>query len=375
MAGLYVHIPFRPERQAHDEAFYVVTDRSEFSSFATALGRELEYYVHQHTLEEPFTTVYVGGGRPSLLPFETVHRLVRTGAEILDASAIEEATAEIHPTDAQLRDLSRLRRLKFNRLSIEVLSFNDEDLSSVNALHTAEEAKRAIEHARQAGFQAISIDLLFGWPSHSFSQWKRSLQRAVDLEIPHLSLIEAPTEKNSHRLDIEQAKRLEYAMTFLREEGYEQYALTHFALPNHRSLHQENYYTHGNHLGVGPGAQTFWWTHREQNPLARRWSNVNDVQRYIDLLADQYPPVSYRQTLDKMALAQEYVLLRLRTADGLDLDELESTYGYDLRESESSLLTRLSEEGLIYTNDSSHVRLTQDGFLAADAITERLLPE
>ncbi len=375
MAGLYVHIPFRRHRRAHDEAYYVVTDRSKFSSFATALSRELEYYVHQHTLEEPFTTVYVGGGRPSLLPFETVHELTRTGAEILDASAIEEATAEIHPADAQLRDLSRLRRLNFNRLSIEVLSFDDEDLSAVNAQHSSEEAERAIEHGRQAGFQSLSIDLLFGWPSHSFSHWKTTLQRAVDLEIPHLSLIEAPTEESTHRLDVEQAKRLEYAMTFLREEGYDQYAFTHFARPNHRSVHQENYYTHGNHLGVGPGAQTFWWTNRKQNPLARRWSNVNDVQRYIDLLAEQYPPVSYRQTLDQTALAQEYVLLRLRTKEGVDLDVLENTYGYDLRESEASLLARLTEEGLIYANDSAQVRLTSDGFLAADAITERLLPE
>lgn len=375
MAGLYVHIPFRRRHQSHDEAYYVVTDRSDFSSFTSALRRELEYYAHQYSLEESFSSVYVGGGRPSLLPFESVHGLVSTGGEILDPSAIEETTAELHPSDAHPRYLSRLRRLNVNRLSIEVLSFSDEDLSLVNAPHSAKRAEHAIEQAREAGFQELSIDMLFGWPSHSFSNWKTTLQHAVDLEIPHLSLIEASAEESAHRLEVEQAKRLEYAMTFLRNEGYEQYAFTHFALPNHRSVHQENYYTHGNHLGVGPGAQTFWWTDRTQNPLARRWSNVNDVQHYVDLLTDQYPPVSYRETLDQTALAQEYILLRLRTAEGLDLHVLEDTYGYDLRASEASLLDRLSEEGLIHTNDSEHVRLTDDGFLAADAITKRLLPE
>lgn len=375
VAGLYVHFPFRRNRHSYDEAYYVVTDRTHFSDFTAALSRELEYYVHQHTLEEPFTTVYVGGGRPSLLPLDAVHGLVRTGLDILDASAIEEATAEIHPADAHPRYLSGLRRLKFNRLSIEVLSFNDKDLSQVDAPHSAAEAKQGVVHAREAGFQELSVDLLFGWPTQSFSNWKATLQQAVALELPHLSLVEAPTEQNGHRAEVEQAKRLEYAMSFLRSEGYEQYELTHFALPNHRSVHQENYYTHGNHLGIGPGAQTFWWTHRTQNPLARRWSNVSDVQRYVDLLSNQYPPVSYRQTLDQTALAQEYVLLRLRTGEGLDLNVLENTYGYDLRAAEAPLLDRLGEEGLIHTNELEHIRLTQEGLLAADAITERLLPE
>lgn len=375
MAGLYVHVPFRRARRSYDEAYYVVTDESDFSGYARALCQELQYYAREYASEESITTIYAGGGRPSLLPLDTAHTLLTSVLEVFDGSAIEEATAEINPADAELRYLNGLRRVGFDRFSIEVLSFFAEDLAEIDAPHSVSDVEQTLQYARQVGFENLSVDLLFGWPRQSFENWKASLQKAVELEIPHITVLETPTSEDEHRPRVERAKRLEFAMSYLLDEGYEQYELTHFARPGYRSVHQENYYTHGNHLGLGPAAQTFWWTDREDNPLARRWSNVSDIERYVDLLDNRHPPIAYRQTLNQTALAREYVLLRLRTQEGLNLDVLENSYGRDLRTSHEDLLTHLADEGLIHDDNATHVCLTPEGRLVADGITERLLPE
>lgn len=374
MAGLYVHVPFRRARRSYDDAYYCTLDSFDVSRYATALCQELTLYAHQLGTEEPITTFYAGGGRPSLLPLETIHRLLASLLEAFDVSAIQEATAEINPSDAHLHYLRGLQRMGFDRLSIEVLSFLREDLAAIDAPHSDAEAVRTIEYARKAGLQNLSVDLLFGWPGHSLQNWKATLRQAVRLSIPHITLIEAPHDEKDRKAEMKQAKCLEFAMDALKAEGYEQYEITHFAQPKRRSLHQKNYYAHGNHLGLGPSAQTFWWPNRSQNTLARRWSNVSDVERYVELLEQRYPPVAYRQTLDRSVLAREFVLLRLRTKDGLDLKVLEAEYGVDLRSTQRDLLDRLAAEDLIHNDNPDHVRLTDRGRLVADAITERLMP-
>jgi oxygen-independent coproporphyrinogen-3 oxidase len=193
------------------------------------------------------------------------------------------------------------------------------------------------------------------------------------MNIPHITIVEATAEEGPVVSDEALADRLEFAMTFLQSEGYDQYELTHFALPGHRSAHQEHYYAHGNYLGLGPGAESFWWIHREDGFGARRWKNVSDLGQYASLLDDRYPPVAFRRTLNQPELAHEYVLLRLRTSEGLDLDVLNRQYDVDLYSSRITLLDRLQEEGLIRADEHS-LRLTNRGRLVADAITKQLLP-
>jgi oxygen-independent coproporphyrinogen-3 oxidase len=194
----------------------------------------------------------------------------------------------------------------------------------------------------------------------------------VELRVPHLTLLEVPSPSNTEDTQEALADRLEFAMTFLQSEGYEQYELTHFAQPGHRSVHQEHYYAHGNQLGVGPSAESFWWTDRDRSAVGRRWTNVSDVARYADLLRQRYPPVAYRQTLDRRALAREYVLLHLRTDVGLDLAHLQEQYDLDLHAVKRVEIDSLRDHGLL-TVENDTLRLTNRGRLLADGIAERLL--
>jgi oxygen-independent coproporphyrinogen-3 oxidase len=368
VAGLYVHVPFRRTARPTDDGYTVVTDASDFSRFETALCRELRYYARAYAPEERMSTVYAGGGRPSLLPLSSVHAVLTTLVDAFDASAFEEATAEVTPADATRRYLHGLKRMGFDRLSLPILSFFPKTLRDLKAPHSIAEAMRALRVARETGF-AVSVDLLFGGPEQTLDTWEATLRLAVEMDISHVTITEASAGEDEGK----RADMLELAMTFLQSEGYEQYELTHFARPGHRSTHQENYYAHGNYLGIGPSAQSFWWPNRAQAPRARRWTNVRDVERYAQLLRQRYPPVTYRETLNRSTLAEEYVLLRLRTAAGLDLDRLKEHYGVNLRTQKTDVLARLRDEGLIH-DDPDTVRLTLRGRLVTDAITQRLLP-
>jgi len=373
VAGLYIHVPLRRDAHTYDDSFAVAPNSIEESQLVAALRRELQLYGQDYLAREPLRTVYLGGGTPSLLSLRGVHDLLDALRTLVDASALEEITMELTPSTASPDYLRGLRQMGVDRLSIEALSFSTEDLRALDAPHTGEEVTTLLRAARASGFDRLSVDLLFGWPGQSHTDWTAALAQAADRDLPHLTLLEAPAVAGPVATDKALAHRLKHAMTMLRSEGYEQYELTHFARPGARSRHQVNYYAHGNQLGLGPSAESFWWPRRPDRGRARRWSNVSDVDRYVALLRDRFPPIAYRQTLDRRALAQEYLMLRLRTEEGLDLDHLAQQYGVDLRSEQARLLGRLEEEDLIRPVDH-RVRLTVRGRLVTDGITEKLMP-
>jgi len=355
VAGLYVHVPFRRAARSTADSPHIVTDAPDVDRFETALCRELQYYTQDYADDEPIKTIYAGGGRPSLLPLSTVHAVLTTLLDLFDLDPVEEVTVEVNPADATPRYVHGLKRQGVDRLSLPVQSFFPSVLQSIDAPHTADQAARTLELAREAGFETFSIDLLFGVPHQSLDTWETTLHQAVDMNAPHVTITEMP---DSNGDDDARADQLELAMRFLQS--------------GHRSAHQENYYAHGNYLGVGPSAVSFWWPDRTA-PRARRWTNVSDLNRYTELLRGRYPPVSYRQTLDQMALAREYILLRLRSHAGLDLNRLNEQYGMNLWALKKDLLDRLCDENLLQQEENT-VSLTPEGRLLTDTITERLLP-
>ena len=350
MAALYLHVPFREPPSS-----------SEASEFAAAVVQEAEYYARPPYSDASFQTLYVGGGRPSLLPPSTLRPLVETIRKKRGATAIEEATLELHPDDASPTFLTALRTLGITRLSMDARS------------SAAEEVRALISQARDVRFESLSVDLDFGGTGQPLSTWKARLHRAVDLRVPHVTLHEHAPERTQNGED-ERADHFAFAMRFLDAKGYEQYELTHFARPGHRSRYQEHVYAHGNVLGLGPGAESFWWPDRSDPSTARRWSNVSDVATYGEQLRNDASPIAQEENLDRRALAREYILLRLRTSDGLDLDVLDDQYDCSLRDHRAAILNRLAAEGLIH-DDPDRVRLTPRGRLLADAVTQRLIRE
>lgn len=373
MAGLYVHIPFQRAPHTYDDSDAVDPASVDLSTFVSALRRELRSKAHTYTARSPISTLYIGGGCSSLLSLGALHSILQTVRDTFDASDVKEATIEIHPADATPSYLHGLRRMGVDRLSLPVLSFFPSALQAVNASHTADDAIQAVRQARTAGFDTLSIDLLFGWPNHSLSDWQAVLRMVVAMGLPHVTLLEADERLGPVAPDETLADQFECAMRLLQSEGYDQNELTHFAQQGHYSLHQRQYYAHENQLGVGPSAESFWWPRRHRDGTAQRWTNVADLSEYETLISDGASPVSVCETLDRIALAREYVMLRFRTRSGLDLHHLHNRYGVDLQRENEDMLNRLRDEDLLDQHDAT-LRLTNKGVLVAEAIAQRLLP-
>lgn len=373
MAGLYIHVPFRDAPRLFDDSYYVVPSASDVAEYTRALASEIRQSTELAEAAELVTTVYIGGGRPGHLPSDSVRALVESLREDIGCQSIEEATVELAPDDATNNRLHELAETGITRISLETLSFLQEEVDALRAPHSAEQSVRAVRQTEETSFDSYSVTLAFGASGQTLATWKASLHRAVDLGVPHVTIREISPAGNQKEPTVDAAECLAFAMTFLQAKGYRQYELTHFARPEHTSRHQRNFYAHGNQLGLGLGAESFWWPNRSDPTTARRWTNVDDLQEYIECIENEESPLGDQESLSRKTLAHEYVMLRLRTKEGVDLDELESRYDVSLRSDHGQFLDRLTREGLIHTDPGS-IRLTDRGRLLTDAITQRLLP-
>jgi oxygen-independent coproporphyrinogen-3 oxidase len=352
--ALYLHIPSPPWESPHTA-----------EALVTTLAEEAAHYGTSPVAEAAVETLYIGGGRPSALPIPALRRLLGACRASFDTGAVREVTLELHPNDASPTLLDALAPLGITRLSVGAPSPAAADTDALPAW------MRSIRRVRAAG-RRLSVDLALP-PTHpARTAWNARLHRIVDLRVPHVALHERPSAATDERADARAADRLAFAMRFLAAKGYQPYTLTHFARPGHRSYYQTHTYAHGNILGLGPGAESFWWPSRDAPSTARRWSNANAPAAYVSQSQTGFPPVAAHDPLDRRALAREYLLLRLRTAKGLDLDVLAHRYDTALHRRASAALGRLRAEGLIH-DVPDRVRLTPRGRLLTDAITRRLM--
>lgn len=379
MAGLYLHIPFCTQRCLYCD-FYFVTTQRQHTGFVQTLCAEIAHQAATFGTREPVETIYFGGGTPSLLAVEDLATILQTCHQQFDTAALREVTLELNPEDADLDRLRDLRQLGIDRLSIGIQSFYEADLTFMNRSHTAEQAAEIVPMARRAGFENFSVDLIFGLPEQPPEYWMANTQKAADLEVPHLSCYgltveeKTPLAKQIARglitpADEEtMAERFQFTMDYLRQRGYEHYEISSFAKPGKQAQHNQAYWTHANYLGFGPSAHSFWW----QGLPATRWANVRNLKQYEALIRGRHAPVDFREQLDLDSLANEYILLRLRTQEGLDLNRLNTRYGVDLVHEKPDALAWL-EDAKYLTLRNHHVRLTDLGKTVADTVTTELM--
>ncbi len=384
MSGLYLHIPFCAQRCVYCD-FYFVTTQKSHTSFVEALCAEIAHYTEDYG-DEPVETIYFGGGTPSLLHLDDIARILETLHARFDTRAVREVTLEMNPDDADLDYLRGLRTLGVDRLSIGIQSFFAEDLAFMNRSHDVAQAEAVVPLARLAGFENLSVDLIFGLPDQPAEYWAANLEKITALEVPHLSTYGLTIEERTPLYrqvergqvtpadDETTAHRYQFTMDYLRARGYEHYEISSFALPGRRATHNQRYWNHANYLGFGPSAHSFWWKSLP-SPVAVRWANVRNLRRYEALVRQRHAPLESREQLSYDMLADEYILLRLRTADGLDLDVLEARYGADLLFEKVDELASLEAEGYIEPIRNSRIRLTDRGKLLCDAVTSKLLLE
>lgn len=369
--GLYLHVPFRRTDRRHDDAYAIPYDANDVATYVDAVCTEIEMCADR-IQSEAVRTLYVGGGRPSVLVPDAFGAILDTLRRHLSFDACDEATIERHPLDATPPVVDFICNNGLTRASLDLLSWDADVLRTIDAPHTLADAALAVERLQESGLSSFSVDLLFGVPGQSAETWAETLRRTVDRGVPHVTLVEW-TDSDAADAD-RTAAMFRHAHECLREAGYTPYEMTHFARPGHASLHENHLMDSGTLLGLGPSAHSFWWPSPRSETTAQRWHNVSDLHAYADALRRGERPLEGAAIdLPPHALAQEYVDRRLRTAAGLDLGALAHDTGIDLRTTSGDRLSRLVDAGLARMNDDT-VRLTVDGHLQLDAIVPFLCP-
>jgi oxygen-independent coproporphyrinogen-3 oxidase len=372
--GLYVHVPFCSAICPYCDFAVTRGDEEARARFVERLLREIEIPMGPENLEaaEPCDTVYFGGGTPSLLSPNDLARVVE---RLVESGVVEDNAAlhiEANPEDVDEESLRSWLELGTCFLSLGVQSFADDALAFLGRRHRARDARRAVAMALDTGFPTVSLDLIYGLPDRDDDDWRRDLDRALELRPDHVSCYqltvhaETPFGRRRDRGSLREASNETQAALFrathehLFDSGYEGYEVSNFARSEaHRSRHNQKYWNHTPYRGIGPSAHSFdgrsrWWNARSLSEWSRRVDGGES-------------PVSERETLDTETLALEALMLGFRTKRGLDLDSLETRFGVRLLEWNRALVDRLVEEGLIHVT-SSWLRPTLAGMAVADGL-------
>jgi oxygen-independent coproporphyrinogen-3 oxidase len=349
--------------------------------FLGALAQEIALQKYRSG-EVVFGTVFFGGGTPSLQTPAQVERILSELHTAFRIAPDAEITLEANPGTVTGEKLRAFSSLGINRLSIGIQSFHDHDLKALGRIHDRAEAFRCVDLARAAGFDNISLDLIYSIPEQTLAEWEDNLRIAVDLAPQHIAayslIVEDGTplaqmvgagEVRMNSTDLE-AEMYERAMERLGAHGYEHYEVSNYALPGFRCRHNGNYWSHIDYLGFGPSAHSFW--KGSDGTSGRRWWNVADLSTYLDRLKGGILPVDSEEQVGLKEMLNERIFLGLRSS-GVDLSELRRDLGYDLKTKQAGTVQRLLE-GQMALLDGDALRLTPKGFLLCDEICGRLLP-
>ncbi len=336
--------------------------------FLGALHRELDQ--NRSYLEgEAVSTIYFGGGTPSLLSSAEIGDLIHTISKNFTVSPGAEITLEANPDDLTSDYLSHLPETGVNRLSIGVQSFFDEDLRALNRVHDASQVRNALEGIRDAGYRT-SVDLIYGIPGLTDDRWQLNLETAVKYGIQHISAYALTVEektalhwmignKRYPPVSEEQAARQYGIMVkHLKDAGYVHYEISNFCKPGYESKHNSAYWRGVPYLGAGPSAHSF-------NGVSRKW-NVSNISEYVNMINKGMFEYGV-EMLTPVQRYNEYVMTGLRTVWGCDEGHILNEFGTACRDRFVQCAARYVEAGRMVT-ESGRYRLTEEGMLFADGI-------
>jgi oxygen-independent coproporphyrinogen-3 oxidase len=369
MAGIYIHIPFCKKRCLYCD-FFSSTNMEEKEKYVDALCKELKNrkdYLQGQTIE----TIYFGGGTPTQLQAGDFEKIFDAMADSgLYPLKKAEITLEANPNDITPHYLDTIRHLPFNRISLGIQSFDDKELHFLNRRHSADSAIQSIRLLQENGFENISIDLMYGLPEQNPAIWEKTLRKAINLNVQHISAYHLIYEENTSLFSLlEQGlvtpveeelsvQFFEMLIDTLAESGFEHYEISNFAKPGYRSKHNSSYWTGIHYLGIGASAHSY-------NGISRQWNKKALGAAYEAQKSD-------REIIDEKTAYSDFIITRLRMMEGINLVELISLFGeekkeYCLKQAQKYIRNQLLEI------KNSHLRLTRKGLFVSDGIMSDLL--
>ena len=370
--GLYVHVPFCARECPYCDFVTSPLEPSLQRGYLDALGREVR--------SSPWAgsrvfTLFLGGGTPSVLDASDLGELLRRIGDRFDLSALDEASIECNPETLNEEKIDALKQLGFNRISLGVQSFQDRHLKRLGRLHDADQAREAMRLIRNSGLSRLNVDLIFAVPDQGQREFESDIAKVLDHDPGHVSLFHLTFEKETdfyarmHRGDLippgdrVAGELLRAAMHRMESAGYRQYEISSFARPGHECLHNQRYWQNLPTLGIGVGAASYI--------EGVRWANTRQLTTYLEAGSD-LPALDFIEKLAPREALGEEIMLRLRTDEGVHLEQVSAKFGLDGPGLFGESVEHLMKLDLVSWR-GPYLRLTHDGLMAADSISLEFL--
>lgn len=365
--ALYLHIPFCAKKCNYCDFNSVVTESKIVDRYLLTIEKELQAFDGRYV----FSTVYVGGGTPSVLSESQLERLLSNIIRHIPASQIREYTVEANPGTLTAGKVSVLKEYRVNRMSLGVQSFQDGQLNFLGRIHSSNDAKDAFALLRRHGFENINVDLIFGCPGQTLNAWKSDLETVLSLQPEHVSTYSLTYEDGTplagdlkseaiRALDEEvELEMYKTAIRLLSGNGYNHYEISNFAKDGFLCSHNCVYWKNMGYVGVGAGAYSF--------VDGERTSNEKDVLKYIDGIQENRNIKSFRERLRPDRFASETVVMALRLRQGVSNADFYGRFGHTIDGQFGDQIQRLLREGLI-SYENERMKLTDKGLFVADTV-------
>lgn len=370
MAGIYIHIPFCKQRCYYCD-FHFTTSLKNKDAIINAIVFELE--LRKAEITEEVKTIYIGGGTPSIIEITDIEIILNAIYKNYSVSQKPEVTIEANPDDITTQKLSELKQTSINRFSVGIQSFHQKDLKFMNRAHDKAQADSCIPMIQDAGFDNITIDLIYGVPNQTHNEWLYNLDKAFELNVPHISAYALTVEEKTPLSKLIQSgkypnvsdeKAFEDFKTLIsktKEQGFTQYEISNFGREGYFSKHNSSYWKGDQYLGVGPSAHSF-------NGVERRWNLANN-KLYLDgINSNKY---FEKELLSEADRFNEYLMTGLRTIWGVSLKKISSDFHPSFITNFVNTVTNLQQEGIVVVNGDI-VTIAENSKFQTDGITSDL---
>lgn len=374
--GIYIHIPFCKQK-----CFYC-----DFCSFANKnemQGKYVETVINEiknitHKEKYTVTTIYLGGGTPSILNpnyIKNILQEIKSSFEILDDAEI---TIEINPGTVNEEKLKRYKEYGINRLSIGLQSANDKILKNIGRIHDYKQFEETFFYARKCGFKNINVDLMIGLPTQAIEDVKQTLEKIIQKNPEHISvysliieegtIIEKLINENKLQLPDEETERIMYwtVVNELKENGYNQYEISNFSKKTYESKHNTNCWKQKQYIGLGTSAHSYL--------NKKRYSNTNNIEEYIKNIQENNisKNITIHEEQTEESTMNEYMLLGLRMIQGININEFKQKFKIDPTIKYKEILEKLQKENLIQITETS-IKLTKQGIDFGNIVWEEFI--
>ena len=373
MAGIYIHIPFCRQKCYYCD-FYKTVNTSLTDRFIIALKKEMVQRKN-YLISKKVKTIYFGGGTPSVLKKEELNEILEFLKQHYTISEEAEITLEANPDDLTLNYLKQIFAAGVNRLSIGIQSFQDEFLKKMNRRHNSLQAIEAVENAAKTGFKDISVDLIYGLPGLTNSQWKNDLSNVFKLPVQHLSAYHLTYHKGTPFYtwlkkgtlkainENDSISQFKILVKTAKEHDFEQYEISNFAKDGKYSKHNSSYWKGINYLGLGPSAHSF-------NGISRSW-NSSSIESYIKAI-EQNLSFSEEENLSEENKYNELILTGIRTIWGVSIQDIKKNFGENKAKYFQDNIQKYLQNKMVIQRGDIYT-LTENGMFVSDEIMANLM--